>query len=111
VSVHRFVLKRSIAVSSHAAFTINSLLPGYSYTGPSGVDDSNMCKCNTIAYSLISACDACQSETWITYGFIVSFKALRNDYLLSGGLNIRSIVQGLFPLRREIPVVAETLPR
>jgi len=49
------------------SFTINSLLPGYSYTGPSGVDDSNLCKCNTIAYSLISACDACQSETWITW--------------------------------------------
>ncbi|KAI0290704.1 hypothetical protein BC826DRAFT_1025820 [Russula brevipes] len=49
------------------SFTIDSLQPGYSYTGPSGIDNSNLCKCSTIAYSLISACDACQSETWITW--------------------------------------------
>ena len=49
-----------------AAFTISPLSQGYSYTGPSGVDDSNLCKCNTVAYSLISACDACQSSDWIT---------------------------------------------
>ncbi|KAI9436123.1 hypothetical protein F5148DRAFT_25456 [Russula earlei] len=49
------------------SFTINSLMPGYSYTGPSGIDDSNLCKCNTVAYSLISACDACQSEQWVSW--------------------------------------------
>ncbi|KAF8465585.1 hypothetical protein DFH94DRAFT_782747 [Russula ochroleuca] len=49
------------------SFTINSLQPGYSYTGPSGIDDSNLCKCNTVAYSLISACDACQGAQWITW--------------------------------------------
>ena len=52
-----------------AAFTINALRPGYSYTGPSGVDNSNLCKCNTVTYSLISACDACQGEAWTTYDF------------------------------------------
>ncbi|KAH9992128.1 hypothetical protein BJV77DRAFT_453678 [Russula vinacea] len=49
------------------SFTVNPLLPGYSYTGPSGVDDSNLCKCNTVSYSLISACDACQGAAWITW--------------------------------------------
>ncbi|KAH9054540.1 hypothetical protein EDB87DRAFT_1580479 [Lactarius vividus] len=49
------------------AFTIDALQPGYSYTGPSGVDDANLCKCNTVTYNLISACDACQSATWITW--------------------------------------------
>ncbi|KAI0246209.1 hypothetical protein BJV78DRAFT_1256868, partial [Lactifluus subvellereus] len=48
-------------------FSIAPLDSGYSYTGPSGVDDGNLCKCNTVTYSLISACDACQSETWITF--------------------------------------------
>ncbi|KAI0297405.1 hypothetical protein BC826DRAFT_1001659 [Russula brevipes] len=49
------------------SFTINSLLPGYSYTGPSGVDNGNLCKCSTVMYSLISACDACQGQDWITW--------------------------------------------
>jgi hypothetical protein len=52
-----------------AAFTINSLAPGYHYTGPSGSDNTDLCKCNTVAYSLISACDACQGADWISYGF------------------------------------------
>ncbi|KAH9971461.1 hypothetical protein BJV74DRAFT_865871 [Russula compacta] len=50
------------------SFTINALQSGYSYTGPTGgIDDSNMCKCNTISYSLISACDACQGSDWISW--------------------------------------------
>ncbi|KAI0245120.1 hypothetical protein BJV78DRAFT_1268149, partial [Lactifluus subvellereus] len=36
---------------------------GWSYIGPSGVDDGDLCKCNTVTYSLLSACDACQQET------------------------------------------------
>ncbi|KAH9014363.1 hypothetical protein EDB83DRAFT_2529347 [Lactarius deliciosus] len=50
------------------AFTINALQPGYSYTGPSSdVDDANPCKCNTVTYNLISACDACQGSMWTTW--------------------------------------------
>ncbi|KAH9026639.1 hypothetical protein EDB84DRAFT_1501386 [Lactarius hengduanensis] len=49
---------------------INALQPGYSYTGPSGVDDANLCSGNTVTYNLISACDACQSATWITYVYL-----------------------------------------
>jgi hypothetical protein len=56
-----------LADSSLAAFTIDALKPGYSYTGPTGVDDTNMCKCNTITYSLVSACDACQGADWTRY--------------------------------------------
>jgi hypothetical protein len=73
-----FALRSRGEMASHlhyVAFTIDPLQSGYSYTGPSGVDDSNLCKCNTVAYSLISACDACQSETWISYVFIVSFSS------------------------------------
>ena len=70
--------------SSLAAFTVSALLPGYEYAGPSGKGkaDDNLCECNTVTYSLLSACDACQSETWITYGFIVSLRAFRNVYTI-----------------------------
>jgi hypothetical protein len=92
-----------------AAFTINSLLPGYSYTGPSGVDDSNLCKCNTVAYSLISACDACQSSTWITYVSSSSPPQSPSVYSIRlplGGLSIRTIVQKLCLPRSEFLVEA-----
>ncbi|KAH9005417.1 hypothetical protein EDB86DRAFT_1441507 [Lactarius hatsudake] len=49
-------------------FTIDALQPGSSYTGPSNdTDDVNPCKCNTVTYNLISACDACQGSTWKTW--------------------------------------------
>ena len=93
-----------------SAFTINSLLPGSSYSGPSGVDNSNMCKCNTVAYSLISACDACQSSNWITYvsssPFLLQSPSAYSMRLLLGGLSIRTIVQKLYLPRREFPVSA-----
>ncbi|KAF8477806.1 hypothetical protein DFH94DRAFT_855025 [Russula ochroleuca] len=54
------------------SFTINPLLPGNAYSGPSGSDDSNLCKCNTIAYSLLSACDACQGAEWISWTEYIS---------------------------------------
>ena len=56
-------------LNSFSAFTINSLDPGYHYTGPSEYDDTDMCSCNTVTYSLLSACVACQGEEWISYGF------------------------------------------
>ena len=48
-----------------AGFSIPALLPQNSYTGPSGADDDDLCKCNTVVYNLISACDACQGASWI----------------------------------------------
>ena len=57
----------SLIGSSLAAFTVQALSPGNSYPGPSGNDDTNLCMCNTVVYSLMSACDGCQGETWITY--------------------------------------------
>ena len=57
----------SYPASSPAGFTIDPLLPGETYVGPSGPDNGDMCKCNTIVYCLMSACDACQGGDWITY--------------------------------------------
>lgn len=49
------------------SFAIKELAPGYHYTGPSGYDDTDLCKCNTVTYSLLSACVACQGEEWISW--------------------------------------------
>ncbi|KAF8267028.1 hypothetical protein EI94DRAFT_1830321 [Lactarius quietus] len=49
-------------------FTIPSLDSGNSYTGPTGTgDDGDLCKCNTVVYSLMSACDACQGAKWFSW--------------------------------------------
>ncbi|KAF8261714.1 hypothetical protein EI94DRAFT_1745333 [Lactarius quietus] len=55
------------AACSNGSFVLPSLPPQNSYVGPSGDDDDDQCKCNTVAYNLISACDACQGEPWIPY--------------------------------------------
>ena len=52
--------------STHPAFTLDSLPPGYSYTGPSGSDNDDICKCNSVVYNLMSACDACQGSPWLS---------------------------------------------
>jgi len=51
-------------------FTIPDLLPGDSYIGPTGPSDAgDLCKCNTVVYSLMSACDACQDALWFSCVF------------------------------------------
>lgn len=56
-----------VAVCNNGAFPIPALLTRNSYLGPSGSDDSILCKCNTVVYNLFSACDACQGASWIPY--------------------------------------------
>jgi hypothetical protein len=54
-------------------FTIPDLVPGDSYVGPTGSSDaSDLCKCNTVVYSLMSACDACQDASWFSYVFFLT---------------------------------------
>ena len=50
-------------------FTIPPLAnDSFSYIGPTGPGDSaDLCKCNTVVYSLMSACDACQGANWFSY--------------------------------------------
>ncbi|KAH9035488.1 hypothetical protein EDB85DRAFT_1943640 [Lactarius pseudohatsudake] len=55
------------AVCNNGVFAIPALLPQHYYTGPSGADIDDLCKCNTVVYNLISACDVCQGEPWIPY--------------------------------------------
>ncbi|KAI0275675.1 hypothetical protein BGY98DRAFT_43922 [Russula aff. rugulosa BPL654] len=57
-------------VCDNGDFSIPPLVPGDSYTGPTGTgDETDLCKCNTVVYSLMSACDACQFEdaTWFSW--------------------------------------------
>ncbi|KAI0293058.1 hypothetical protein BC826DRAFT_397276 [Russula brevipes] len=52
------------AECNNEQFTIPRLDPGNRYTGPS---ESDMCRCNSVFYSLISACAGCQKSPWIPY--------------------------------------------
>ncbi|KAH9960178.1 hypothetical protein BC827DRAFT_1209690 [Russula dissimulans] len=47
-------------------YVIDPLQSGHSYNGPL-YGESNSCQCNTVVYSLVSACGACQGSTWITW--------------------------------------------
>ncbi|KAH9958188.1 hypothetical protein BC827DRAFT_613222 [Russula dissimulans] len=52
------------APCSGGQYNISPLSPGYSgYTGPPSGHD-NFCQCNTVVYSLISACGGCQGGNW-----------------------------------------------
>ena len=79
---------------SFAVFTIMPLQPDEGYTGPTGVDDANLCKCSTVGYSLLSACGGCQDAQWITYDFrrcpLPVF-----TYLSLAGRNIRTTARVL----------------
>ncbi|KAG6333493.1 hypothetical protein ID866_5596 [Astraeus odoratus] len=47
-------------------FTVDPLDPNTHYVGPYA-DEANDCECNTITYSLISACSICQNRTYIAW--------------------------------------------
>lgn len=83
------------------AFTINALLPGQSYTGPTALDGTNMCKCNTVAYNLLSACDACQGAIWITCAQLPLHASIHWLICNSAGPNIRVTAHQPWLLRRE----------
>ncbi|KAI6128276.1 hypothetical protein EDD17DRAFT_846712 [Pisolithus thermaeus] len=47
-------------------FNVQSLDPGNEYSCPSG-NNANACTCNTVTYSLLSACAACQNGTYVDW--------------------------------------------
>jgi len=61
-----------LSTCNGGSFTINALPNGGHYTGPTGADNNDLCECNTVTYSLLSACDGCQGEAWLTYSSFVS---------------------------------------
>ncbi|KAH9958292.1 hypothetical protein BC827DRAFT_609764 [Russula dissimulans] len=48
-------------------FTIPQLVAGNHYSGPSDSSVTDTCECNTVYYSLISACAGCQRGIWLSY--------------------------------------------
>ncbi len=90
------------ANSSPAAFTVDPLMTGEEYAGPTLLGGADICKCNTVFYSLMSACGACQNAFWIEYAlsrlFIPYF-----IYLLIVGLHGQRTAQRFRPLGREFP--------
>ncbi|KAG2353712.1 hypothetical protein BDR07DRAFT_686728 [Suillus spraguei] len=47
-------------------YEINPLLPGEYYEAPSGAG-ATPCQCNTVTYSMISACSVCQNGSYISW--------------------------------------------
>ncbi|KAI0271015.1 hypothetical protein BGY98DRAFT_1007935, partial [Russula aff. rugulosa BPL654] len=47
------------------SLTIQPLQSGYHHSGPPSTQGDDLCLCNTIAYSLLSACDGSQGSQWI----------------------------------------------
>ncbi|KAF8258911.1 hypothetical protein EI94DRAFT_1834699 [Lactarius quietus] len=54
-----------IATCLGGSYSFVALSPGYHYVGPYYPGDQ--CSCNTVSYSLFSACGACQGESWLSY--------------------------------------------
>ena len=57
-----------ILIDASTEFTIEQLPEGGQYERPVG---NNICKCNTVYYSLISGCAGCQLGLWTTYVILV----------------------------------------
>ncbi|KAI6109518.1 hypothetical protein EDD16DRAFT_673721 [Pisolithus croceorrhizus] len=53
-------------VCSGGQFSVDALQPNTHYVGPY-TDQANACECNTVTYSLISACSICQNSTYIAW--------------------------------------------
>ena len=53
-----------IAPSPTVAWSIGPLSPGWYYLGPNDYTRTDLCLCNSVMYSLISACAACQGGIW-----------------------------------------------
>ncbi|KAI9456412.1 hypothetical protein F5148DRAFT_1224337, partial [Russula earlei] len=45
-------------------FTVDSYHTGVVYSGPSSSNGEGLYQCNTVAYSLSSACASCQGGSW-----------------------------------------------
>ncbi|KAJ3509630.1 hypothetical protein NLJ89_g5123 [Agrocybe chaxingu] len=53
-----------LAVCNGGPYPVDALPDASHYIGPS-LDNANPCQCNTVVYSLMSACAACQGRTYL----------------------------------------------
>ena len=70
---------------------IGPLPQGDLYSGPDAGQD-NLCQCNTVVYSLVSACGACQGSQWTQYVFRSKLRKVFTNDVLSDGLSGSTIV-------------------
>ena len=67
---------RENLIDTSPEYTIQQIPQGSHYTGPSGSDDGDICRCNSVYYSLISACVGCQKGVWIPYVLVPGISCL-----------------------------------
>lgn len=93
-----------------AEYTVPQLPQGHSYGLPYTSATSNLCYCNTVAYSLFGACDACQGEGWFEYGYIASpLNSRWLMYLSLAGRNGMPTAQLLCLPRRQFFGIAQSI--
>ncbi|KAH9961643.1 hypothetical protein BGW80DRAFT_1255818 [Lactifluus volemus] len=58
-----------MSTCNNGSFTVPQLEPpqAVSYMGAYGAASGDLCMCNTVAYSLMSACGACQKHDWRSF--------------------------------------------
>ena len=95
VSVH--LICTSTILSPFVAFTVDPLPAGYEYSGPNVLDGDDLCKCNTVTYSLLSACGKCQSGLFNAYGFTISFYVPLYESTISWSIWITNCTKVLPP--------------
>ncbi|CAA7271566.1 unnamed protein product [Cyclocybe aegerita] len=55
-----------LAVCNGGPYPVDALPDASHYIGPT-LDNANPCQCNTVVYSLMSACAACQGRTYLSW--------------------------------------------
>ena len=102
---------------SSPAYSLQPLPSGDIYSGPSGPQGVDLCLCNTIAYSLISACDGCQAggtaADWSRYDSrsFFSFQLQGLMHLPLAGQSMRPTARRYCLPAREFPAVDVNLMR
>ena len=75
--VPSWLVRPLIVPHTRTVFDIATLPQGSLYRGPDAGQD-NLCVCNTVVYSLVSACGACQgASSWIQYALCLSTREFR----------------------------------
>jgi hypothetical protein len=109
MAVRHFLRPTTLVSSPLVAFTLSPIVGDQEYRGPhGGSDNRNLCLCNTLIYSLISACGGCQGGTWQPYVSLNPSPEFMFANLLSGGMHIPSTARRLWPPQRK-PIITRLL--
>ena len=115
MGVSKFNSLQAWILSPHlfAAYTLGPVPTGYSSYGSPGADSaSDLCYCNTVGYSIFSACAACQGDTYVPCGCILAASQLSVaycKYLSLAGQHGLPTARRFFLLLREFLVAPESI--